>query len=264
MFTKGGTPKGGQGIRGELMDYRDLDPNPKNPTLTAAARFAFGNYRPDILDLTDRCVYEIKPIRAAANGVSQIWRYTHNFNCARFFDELNTAGAAGKGRYFLSPAATNDSPFSPVDLTSTVEQYLTVRPGAKRKSSWIDLYAMLKKGKSIYAIPVLVPAIPGLVLYSIHETNKPGKQEQDQLTEMIKTGLLVVGAVAVIAAIVFISIATAGAADAVALGLAGEAAELTAGEVTVEVMSDALVVSEIPTFTSAVSESLSQLSVVMQ
>jgi hypothetical protein len=68
----------------------------------------------------------------------------------------------------------------------------------------------------------------------------------------------------VIAAIVAISIATAGAADAVALGLAGEAAELTAGEVAVDVIGDTLVVSEMPTFTSAVSESLGQLTAVMQ
>lgn len=262
LVSKGGTPTGGKRVRGELIDYRTIDTSEEAPTYYGAARFAFGKYRPDLIDFTQRTVYEIKPIRAAASGVLQLWRYTHNFNCARYFDELYSAGAAGKDRYFLTPAPLKGSPFSAIELTEYVDAYLGDKnnKNAKYKPEWVDMVRLRASGKRIYAVPILVPAIPGLVLYSIYDKKKPGEAEQKQITDLIKTGLIVVTTVAIIAAIVAVTIATAGSADVVAATLlGGEASELAAGEVVVDIMGDSMVVSQIPDVSAAFNSALGQL-----
>jgi hypothetical protein len=251
--------------KGGFMDYRTLDPDEEAPTLTGPVRYAFGRYRPDIIDFTQSWILEIKPIRSAARGILQLWRYTHNYNCARYFDELTKAGAAGMPRYFLSPGALSDIPFNPFEVTGYVDKYFEQYPDAARSPINSDLKRLRASGKEIWAIPIIVRPIPGLVLYMIHDKKRPSQAEQQQLTDIIKTGLIVVATVAIIAAILVAAIAAAAPAEAIVAGLiGGETTQLTAGAVEVGLLGEqALVVEQMPAAVSAFDSTLTSLSPVL-
>src|SRR5262249_2456569 len=132
MISLGGKNRRAPSTRGQLVDYRTLRKDPR----ALAAQFAFGKYRPDLIDLTDGDIYEFKPLRGAALGVLQLWRYMHNFNLATLFNELvaeKNGTRQDTSRYALAGGRMPGEILIPVELTQFVDAYLKRKRGAAKK-----------------------------------------------------------------------------------------------------------------------------------
>jgi hypothetical protein len=227
MFSAATLP--GSSDRGVLTDYREIIPDEENPSWLGAAQWAYGNWRPDLLDFTKRRILEIKPVRTAPGAVLQLWRYTHNFNCARYFDELTKAGAQGTERYVIAPEAVPEDTFAPVDPTGFLEDYFAAEderrragvriPKRRRRARRSEVEGAIRKGRILTVVPLCCPALPGVVMYLVYDDrDRRGDQDRLPTPEAIRnlvyvvTGIIVVTAVLV--AIVFTSGAAAPAAAA--------------------------------------------------
>jgi len=271
-MVSGAAPEGSM-IRGDLRDYRELVADREEPSLLAAAAYAFGRYRPDLIDFATRGIYEIKPIRAAAAGVIQLWRYAHNFNCARYYDELTKAGARGTSRYWLEAKPMPAHTLTPYNLTEYVDQYLNSLPKGRRRASAYQLAAIRKRGERLYAYPVFLADAPGLVLYTVHseKEGEDAEKRAKQLQGALRTVAIVVGVVALVAVLVAAIVLSGGAAAPVAAGIAeaagvAEGAALLEGATVmapvVDVAGTALTVGSLGEVTTAAGSSLAGLAAI--
>ncbi len=281
MFAAGALPDALPPIREtELRDYREIVTDEEVPTWLGAARWAFGKQKPDILDFTKRRIIEIKPVRGAPAGVLQLWRYTHNFNCARCFDELTKAGAMGTERYALEPQSPDANCLPPLDLNEFLEQYFAAEdeerdraavrkgriPSKRRRVGRTEVERSVRAGRKLKVVPFLLSDIPGLVLYLVHDENKPEQEQPDSAPSntarnvvLVVTTLVVVAAV--VAAIALLPVAVGAATASAALAETGAVtAALTSGEVAmVEMFGAGFQIGEFAAAASKVSSSLVQL-----
>jgi hypothetical protein len=271
LFTGGAPPSGGDPIRGDLLDYRELLVNEEEPTWLGAAQFAFGFYkwRPDLIDFDARALLEIKPIRSAPAGVLQLWRYSHNFNCARLFDELTKAGAQGKPRYAIEPKTPPTDFFAPVDANEFLADYFGTEdsapgddkpqrrsrsvPAKRRRMRRTDIERALGRGEKVVVWPIAVPDIPGLVLYVVEKQKRDDEPARESISP---------GSIGVAAAVTILIIVTAVVAAAVASAAAGvatatvvaESGAIAAG--TVDVYGVSVAVSAVPEVLSTAGTTL--------
>ncbi|PYQ41482.1 MAG: hypothetical protein DMF77_15620, partial [Acidobacteria bacterium] len=166
-------------------------------------------------------MFEIKPVRTAPNAVLQLWRYTHNFNCARYFDELTKAGADGP-RYFVTPQPVPQGVFAPIDPTNFLEQYFSPDsesdqtasglrriPKKRRRARRSEVERAIGAGRKLKVVPLAVSSLPGVLLYLIHDDQRkpdPDQETTPVLVTLAKIALVVTAVVivtAIIVAIVF-------------------------------------------------------------
>ena len=248
----------------QFVNYRTL---PDDDPLIGPAQYAFGKTRPDLIDFAERTVYEFKPLRGAPLGVLQLWRYTHNFNLARLFDDLVAEDRAqkerGRTRYSLRPGAFPDGILAPIELTQYVDGYMKKKRGIDKTRTWAYFAGLRARGERLFAFPVLAPAIPGLVLYSVHTNNESPEQRRDVLKNIVVTGILVAAAILLIA--LFAAALLGAGAGALAVGttaavsegsaLAGTAAVAEAG-VLISGGETVMVIEEFSTAMTGVDELL--------
>ncbi len=241
LFSKG-APKGRSGrVRGPLRDYRTIRRSVEEPDQFGAAQWAFGNWRPDIIDFARSMIFEIKPLRTAHHGVLQLWRYAHNFNCAYYFDWLEKPGAQGKAmRMPLVPGTTNGSYFREVDPSSFLEEYFRARaaasddpaavsqpktkiPKVRQRARRSEIEGVLRAGGRMKILPFTAHAIPGLVLYRVESERTKEDGESPRIPTVAKVALVVVGVLVVGAVIVAVLSAAGTATAGVAVATAGGA-----------------------------------------
>jgi hypothetical protein len=145
--------------------------------------------RPDIVDIDDRKIFEIKPVRSAHKGVLQLWRYVSNFRMSWAFDDITTR------RPQPSPMRVYELRLSypPSSVLKSFELYPLLR--ARKVGKAYDKY------KKVWVQPFALSSLPGLLLYRLREGN-PDEEEPEKVPDIIKgiiTGVLVVAAVAVVA-----------------------------------------------------------------
>lgn len=114
--------------------------------------FALAGTRADIIDLTRREVWEIKPAALASEAVLQLWAYIDNHETARVFDLLVEDGAV------VPPLDVGD----PSTLPPSVLEEFTIN---------------LRGVKVPLAIqPYTVNRLPGLILYTVGVDIRQGRQ----------------------------------------------------------------------------------------
>ena len=267
LFSGGATESGIAPVRGDLKDYREIEVDENNPTWLGASQYAFGKYRPDLIDFTSQSVFEIKPIRGADLGILQLWRYSHNFNCARYFDELTKSGAQGKARYSLQPNPVPEGVFGPVDVTAYISTYLKDMPKAKYRPGWADFAPLVNSGEKIIAYPVIIKSIPGLILYSLHRGSDTKEKIIEELGEAIKTGVKIVAIIVVIAATSYALLAAGGVAAATManIGVGATAAAEAAAEslVVVEVFGEGFAITEFDAALTSITAGLARIAPVL-
>jgi hypothetical protein len=147
-----------------------------------------------------------------------------------------------------------------------VDAYLKAHRGAEYRPAWRDFAFLRAQRERIYAHAIVIPSIPGLVLYSLHSGKDDSKKRKDDLDEAIKTGLKIVAAVAVIAVIVAIIAGSGGTAAVVGAAAASDAAALPAAIGAIEsaelvsVAGSTLVVSDFSAAMGSLTPALAELA----
>ena len=248
LFSAGLSPHNVGRNRGEFEDWRYKSPkDPEEVSDLGALLWAYGDprdtqdkpWRPDIIDLSKRRVFEIKPLRTAHLGVLQLWRYVHNFNCALMFDWLEKPGGQGKDKPIpLSLEKPSGDCFREVDPTEFLKAYFAESdrkpdsggaskgriPRARQRAKRGDVEREIRRGGKIKVLPVPAFAIPGLVLYVVLRDPKAPRKPPDPAEPVVTpvvlvvTGLLIIAAVLV--GVVVVAALAQGAATAAAPVLA--------------------------------------------
>jgi hypothetical protein len=234
LFSKGAAPRK-PNLRGQFRDWRRIRSDPEYADQIGAIQWSFGNWRPDIIDLADNHIFEIKPVRTAHYGVLQLWRYCHNYNCAQYFDWLEKPGAQGKEMPPpLLPGKVSGFYFRDVDPSDFLEDYFGSRssriPKTRRRAKRTEIESVLRRGGRIRVMPFRAAAIPGLVLYFVTEDKKtpdePAPSTGEQIFRVV-TGILII--VALFVAVAYVLPALIG--GAIASGETAAVGSLVAGGV---------------------------------
>jgi hypothetical protein len=165
----------------------------KNPEPEAINSLAFSlgspnwHLRPDIVDISSKQIFEIKPIRSVHKGVLQLWRYVSNFRMAWTYDDIVSRRAnETKWRvYELSPG------FVPKDVLRPVQLYPMLRNRGVGKS--YDKY------KKVWVEPLMFSSLPGVIAYRLREGNPEDdyKKIPDIIKAIIKALLIAAALLAV-------------------------------------------------------------------
>jgi hypothetical protein len=220
-----------------LRDYRKIRRSKEEPDQLGAAQWAFGDWRPDLIDFWENEIFEIKPVRTAHYGVLQLWRYTHNFNCALYFDWLTKPGAQDRDiPQPLRLGRPSDHCFREVDPSTFMEEYFRSRdekdeenesgagqrpriPKQRQRARQSEIESVLRARGKIKVVPMLVPPIPGLVLYLVH-SDKPDDDDKPKRPPrggvLPKVAIVVTGVLVIAAVFVGIVMATAALAEGAA------------------------------------------------
>lgn len=118
----------------------------------ATLNYALAGTRADIIDLTRREMWEIKPAALASEAVLQLWAYLDNHEVARVFDSLVEDGQS------MAPLVAGD----PMALPKSVLEPFTVKLRGLRVPLAIH--------------PYTVSRLPGLILYTVGFDNRNGRQ----------------------------------------------------------------------------------------
>ena len=232
-------------------DYRKLIVEADDASPLGVTKWAYGNWRPDILDFTTQSVWEIKPVRSAPGAVLQVWRYSHNFNCVRRFDELT--GQRTRPPVEVDREIGVKNPFTigvhpvplqvlaPIDPALELDRYFATStgglaiPGAvppeRRRMRREAVERAISQGRVLQVIPAPVASLPGVILYTIVRDNRPRRPPKDPAGGVSWTTIAIAVSVVVVvvAAVVVLAGVVAGAAGSTgALAAAPSAPALAA------------------------------------